>query len=132
MPARAFRSLLPLLRPPPRAGARRAARECLDRAAPDGLPEPLRPVLERSLDDPRAPSRWSTMRRWTRSIGLRGAPGACSARRRSTLLDRTSEAQRSVDERARLGRIPPRRRATTLWLEAYAIGALFRREDSAC
>ena len=72
-------------------------------AAP-ALPEPLRPVLERSLDDPRAAfalvgdaalDALDSEARFWRLLGKAAL---------YTLLDRTSEAQRSVDEaRARLG-----------------------------
>jgi tetratricopeptide (TPR) repeat protein len=131
MPARAFRSLLPLLSRrlvPALAGLLASASIW---AAP-ALPEPLRPVLERSLDDPRAAfalvddaalDALDSEARFWRLLGKAAL---------YTLLDRTSEAQRSVDEaRARLGRIPTATPRHHLWLEAYAIGALFRREDSA-
>ena len=49
-----------------------------------------------------------------------------------TLIDQPSAAQRSVDEaRARLGRVPAATPRHHLWLESFAIGALFRTEDSA-
>lgn len=101
-------------------------------AAPPALPEALRPVLERSLDDPRAAlalvddTALDTLDSEARFWRLLGKAALY------TLLDRASEAQRSVDEaRARLGRIPAATPRHHLWLKAYAIGALFRREDSA-
>lgn len=131
MPARALRSLLqlPSRRLVPVLAGLLASASIW--AAP-ALPEPLRPVLERSLDDPRAAfalvddaalDALDSEARFWRLLGKAAL---------YTLLDRTSEAQRSVDEaRARLGRIPTATPRHHLWLEAYAIGALFRREDSA-
>lgn len=99
-------------------------------AAP-GLPEPLRPLLERSLDNPRealalADATLDSLDSESRFWRLLGRAAVY------TLLDRPSDAQRSVDEaRARLGRVPTATPRHHLWLEAYAIGSLFRREDSA-
>lgn len=100
-------------------------------AASPVLPEPLRPVLERSLDNPRealalADATLDSLDSESRFWRLLGKAAVY------TLLDRPSEAQRSVDEaRARLGRVPTATPRHHLWLEAYAIGALFRQEDSA-
>lgn len=98
-------------------------------AAP-GLPEPLRPLLERSLDNPRealalADATLDSLDSESRFWQLLGKAAVY------TLLDRPSDAQRSVDEaRARLGRVPTATPRHHLWLEAYAIGSLFRREES--
>src|SRR5512147_1067415 len=100
-------------------------------AAAPALPEPLRPLLERSLDNPRealalADATLDSLDSESRFWRLLGKAAVY------TLLDRPSEAQRSVDEaRARLGRVPTATPRHHLWLEAFAIGALFRTEDSA-
>ncbi|MBS0435600.1 MAG: GGDEF domain-containing protein [Proteobacteria bacterium] len=131
MPLRAFRFLLqlPSRRLVPALAGLLASASIW--AAP-GLPEPLHLVLERSLDDPRAAfalvddaalDALDSEARFWRLLGKAAL---------YTLLDRPSDTQRSVDEaRARLGRIPTATPRHHLWLEAYAIGALFRREDSA-
>ncbi len=100
--------------------------------ASPALPDALRPVLERSLDNPRAAlalvddAALDVLDSESRFWRLLGKAALY------TLLDRPSEAQHSVDEaRARLGRIPTATPRHHLWLEAYAIGSLFRREDSA-
>jgi len=98
-------------------------------AAP-GLPEPLRPLLERSLDNPRdalalADATLDSLDSESRFWQLLGKAALY------TLLDQPSDAQRIVDEaRARLGRVPTATPRHHLWLEAYAIGSLFRREES--
>lgn len=131
MPLRAFRFLLqlPSRRLVPAFAGLLASASIW--AAP-GLAEPLHLVLERSLDDPRAAfalvddaalDALDSEARFWRLLGKAAL---------YTLLDRPSDTQRSVDEaRARLGRIPTATPRHHLWLEAYAIGALFRREDSA-
>lgn len=133
MIARACRSLVP-------HAARRVGRACALGAAfvlsaaavaAPALPEPLRPLLERSLDDPRAAlaqadATLDSLDSESRFWQLLGRAALY------TLLDRPSDAQHSVEEaRARLGRVPTATPRHHLWLEAYAIGALFRREDSA-
>jgi diguanylate cyclase (GGDEF)-like protein len=100
-------------------------------AAAPALPDALRTVLEHSLDDPYgslavAEASLDALDSESRFWRLLGKAAAY------TLLDRPSDAQRSVDEaRARLGRVPAATPRHHLWLEAYAIGALFRRQDSA-
>jgi len=100
-------------------------------AATPTLHDALRPVLERSLDDPRAAlalaeSTLDSLDAESRFWRLLGKAAMY------TLLDRHAEAQQSVEEaRVRLGRVPTATPRHHLWLEAYAIGALFRREDPA-
>ncbi len=133
MPILALRTLL--LRRPGLAGLLVAVlcagtAKAAEPAAGPGLPEALRPVLERSLDNPRAAlslvddATLGTLDSESRFWRLLGKAAIY------TVLDRTSDAQRSVDEaRARLGRIPSATPRHHLWLEAYAIGAMFRREE---
>lgn len=100
-------------------------------AAGPPSPEALHAVLERTLDNPRealaladdaALAPLDSESRFWRLLGKAAA---------YTLLDRSSDVQRSVDEaRARLGALPTATLRHHLWLEAYAIGALFRREES--
>jgi diguanylate cyclase (GGDEF)-like protein len=131
MPLRVLRPLLSaLLRRAGLAAAALFAGAAV--AATPALPEALRTVLERSIDNPRAAfalvddAALDTLDSEARFWRLLGKAALY------TLLDRASEAQHSVDEaRARLGRIPTATPRHHLWLEAYAIGALFRREDSA-
>lgn len=95
------------------------------------LPQALRPVLEAALDNPRealaqadaaADSPDPEARFW-RLLGKAAV---------YTLLDRPQDARTAVGEaQARLGRIPTATPRHHLWLEAYAIGAQFRTEDSA-
>ncbi|MFT3664446.1 diguanylate cyclase [Piscinibacter sp.] len=96
------------------------------------MPEALRPVLDGALDDPRvalalvddaALDALDSESRFWRLLGKTAL---------YTLLDRATDAQRAADEaRARLGRVPAATPRHHLWLEAYAIGSLFRSEDSA-
>lgn len=129
----------PTFRSPPCAGLRRLAAGVvwLLGAAAGGalagpaLPEALHPVLVRSLDSPHealtlADATLDTLDSESRFWRLLGKAAVY------TLLDQPSAAQRAVDEaRARLGRVPTATPRHHLWLEAYAIGALFRVEDSA-
>lgn len=95
------------------------------------LPEALRPVLERALDNPHdalslADATLDSLDSESRFWRLLGKAAAY------TLLDQASAAKRAVDEaRARLGRVPTATPRHHLWLEAYAIGSQFRVEDSA-
>ncbi len=99
-------------------------------ASGPALPQALRPVLEAALDNPRdalalaeaaAESPDPEARFW-RLLGKAAV---------YTLLDRPQDARTAVDEaQARLGRIPTATPRHHLWLEAYAIGAQFRTEDS--
>lgn len=95
------------------------------------LPQALRPVLEAALDNPRdalalaesAPESPDPEARFWRLLGKAAV---------YTLLDRPQDARTAVGEaQARLGRIPTATPRHHLWLEAYAIGAQFRTEDSA-
>lgn len=116
---------------------RRFAVACVLAAAGGGalagppLPEALRPVLERALDDPKdalalADASLDSLDSESRFWRLLGKAAAY------TLLDQPSGAKRAVDEaRARLGRVPTATPRHHLWLEAYAIGSQFRTEDSA-
>ena len=94
-------------------------------------PEALRPVQDQALDDPAAAlaladATLDTLDSESRFWRLLGKAAAY------TLIDQPSAAQRSVDEaRARLGRVPAATPRHHLWLEAFAIGAQFRTEDSA-
>lgn len=98
--------------------------------AQSSLPQALRPILEAALDNPRdalaladaSPDSPDPEVRFWRLLGKAAV---------FTLLDRPQEARNAVAEaQARLGRIPTATPRHHLWLEAYAIGALFRTEDS--
>lgn len=99
-------------------------------AAGPALPQALRPVLEAALDNPRdalaqaeaGPESPDPEARFWRLLGKAAV---------YTLLDRPQDARSAVDEaQARLGRITTATPRHHLWLEAYAIGAQFRVEDS--
>jgi len=100
-------------------------------AAGPALPQALRPVQERALDDPHAAlaladATLDTLDSESRFWRLLGKAGLF------TVLDQPSAAQHAIEEaRARLGRVPTATPRHHLWLEAFAIGAAFRATDSA-
>lgn len=99
-------------------------------AAGPALPQALRPVQERALDDPHAAlaladATLDTLDSESRFWRLLAKAGLF------TVLDQPSAAQHAIEEaRARLGRVPTATPRHHLWLEAFAIGAAFRATDS--
>ena len=123
----AFRSLLPLLsrRLVPALAGLLASASIWSRAGCPSRCAGARALARRSRAPP---SRWSTMRRWTRSIPRRASGALLGKAALYTCWTAPAKPQRSVDGRAR-ARHPHRDARRHLWLETCAIARCSARDS---